>query len=139
MEWFGWVLMREAQAGGLGALSLYIAGLLVAVGGGAGGCALVSLLVEAIHKADMTEDQACREMEIDPAQWSRQKSGESRNHASLQRAGMLPSSVLAWWAVLILVKYGIPREIRRGAYFYFGLLGHRRLSRPVVAEERAVS
>jgi len=122
-EFIGWVWLHQAQHGGwmaqgASALFLTVAVLM-------GESVLIALLVRALEHAGVSEKAACVDMGVDAAQWSRQKRGEARNHASLQRADRLPPLVLQWWAVLLAEHFGLPQEVQQAMRLYRGLAGRR--------------
>lgn len=128
-EWIGFFWLHHAnQAGWFATMAGQLCLAVIAtVGSGCGTCALITLLLEAIHDEDMTILQACQEMQITQPQFHRQTTGEANNHASIQRAARLPGAVLARWGELIALQFGNPAEYERRAWLYLSLAGKQRM------------
>lgn len=81
------------------------------------------LLREAISKAGQTLDQSAREAEMDIAQFRRQVDLVEGSH---KRLVMQPDRFWQWYGLVILLQYGLPKELRLA----------RKLSRVLVEEKR---
>jgi hypothetical protein len=139
MNWA--LLIRDMEQGSPVWVIAWMVGL-VAIGIASGtGCLLVRLLTEAIDEVGLTELQACQEMEIDQAQWHRQKVAAlgAGLHASLQRADRLPADVLARWGEKLALQYGDAAEYERRAHLYMALrLRSARMAKARIAPATAM-
>lgn len=87
----------------------------------------VELLREAAEFAGLSEEKFCLWQEVDDAQWRRQCHGIG--HISLSRLMNLPVSFWSWYGLLLVTKFGLPKEVRRVARVTVAVFGMKKMAR----------
>jgi hypothetical protein len=87
----------------------------------------VELLREAMDFAGLSEEKSCLWQEVDDAQFRRQCQGVG--HISLTRLMKLPVTFWSWYGLLLVTKFGLPKEVRRAARVTVAVFGMKRMAR----------
>jgi len=88
---------------------------------------LGDLIRDALRMSNIGVVKAALWMDINPGQLERQLQG--KEHLHFDRYMKLPLLFFQWFALLLLVKVGLPRVIRRSIPIAVALAGKKRMAR----------
>ena len=91
------------------------------------------LIRAALRHADISLTKAALWMEMDAAQLERQLNGDG--HLSHKRLLKLPLKFHQWMNLLGSIRYGAPREVRRGIPVVLAMAAHRRMLKMATARQ----
>jgi len=91
------------------------------------------ILREAIARAGQTLDQAAREADIDPKQFTRQLQLVEGSH---KRLAMQPKAFWQWLAVGLADTFGLPQEVKQAYRLHRRARSFKRMARMTMAPQQ---